>query len=245
VYLCPSFTSEPPDQFPPTRGRFLTQVWPRQPNPWPGGTPKLQNLNRSLEKILRYKKCIIFFPGSTRPWLVSCKYITLRHYKCILQLSSGNFQESVLFERTPDDPQSWDHFGCFHDDLVHLSIPTELVVKEYSQHLHIKFDPIFTLSCCLIVLVNPFLNCFSLLHLNIDIHTCQLFNFFPFWSIKISSGGVKKFLGQRLVGLLFTTGQKYACVGSGQGPFLNFNSFDLKLQLKLSQDEFIREKLHP
>jgi len=37
---------------------------------------------------------------------------------------------------------------------------------------------------------------------------------------KISSGQVKKYHGQRWVGLLFTVGQKYARVGSGLGPSL-------------------------
>jgi len=36
-----------------------------------------------------------------------------------------------------------------------------------------------------------------------------------FHSIKIASGQVKKYLGQRRVNLLFTAGQKYAQVGSG------------------------------
>jgi len=37
------------------------------------------------------------------------------------------------------------------------------------------------------------------------------------WVKKISSGQVKKYLGQRQVGFLFTLDQKYAWVGSGQG----------------------------
>jgi len=56
----------------PTWGRFLTQVWPRQPNPLTLGYPRLQNLSRSLEKKLCIaKKCldgwlnlIELFPGS-------------------------------------------------------------------------------------------------------------------------------------------------------------------------------------
>jgi len=56
--LCPSFTCKPLDQSQPnsaqtstpTRERFLTQVWPRQPYPLTLGYPKLQNLYRSLEK---------------------------------------------------------------------------------------------------------------------------------------------------------------------------------------------------
>jgi len=48
--------------------------------------------------------------------------------------------------------------------------------------------------------------------------TTKFFNFFPFK--KISPGQIKKYLGQRWVGLLFTGGQKYARVGSGQGPSL-------------------------
>jgi len=37
---------------------------------------------------------------------------------------------------------------------------------------------------------------------------------------KIFSGWVKRYPGQGKVGLLFTTGQKQARVGSGQGPSL-------------------------
>jgi len=40
------------------------------------------------------------------------------------------------------------------------------------------------------------------------------FSIFPLWVKKISSSHVKKYPGQRQVGLLFTTGQKYAWVGS-------------------------------
>jgi len=36
----------------------------------------------------------------------------------------------------------------------------------------------------------------------------------------MSSGRVKKYLGQSRVGLLFTVGQKYVRVGSGLGPSL-------------------------
>jgi len=70
LYLWPSYTCEPTNQSPPnfvqtsTSKRFLTQVWPRQSDPLTPGYPKLQNLNRSLEKkTLFYKKCIKFFPG--------------------------------------------------------------------------------------------------------------------------------------------------------------------------------------
>jgi len=48
------------------------------------------------------------------------------------------------------------------------------------------------------------------LGLNLE-NFCQnikFFNFFPFGSKKISSGPVKKYSGQRRVGLLFTVGQK-------------------------------------
>jgi len=59
MYLCHSFTSEPPYQSPPnfaqtfpsTQG-FFTQVYPRQTNPLTLRYPKLQNLNRSLEEKL-------------------------------------------------------------------------------------------------------------------------------------------------------------------------------------------------
>jgi len=43
----------------------------------------------------------------------------------------------------------------------------------------------------------------------------------------VFSGWVKKYLGQRRVGLLFTTGQKYGRVGSGQGPSVEMS--DLRL----------------
>jgi len=41
------------------------------------------------------------------------------------------------------------------------------------------------------------------------------FNFFSFWAKKISLSQVKKYPGQRQIGLLFTGGQKYARMGSG------------------------------
>jgi len=41
----------------------------------------------------------------------------------------------------------------------------------------------------------------------------QMFQFFPFGSKKISLGCVKKYPGQRWIGLVFTVGQKY--FGSG------------------------------
>jgi len=47
----------------------------------------------------------------------------------------------------------------------------------------------------------------------------KFFNFFPFRSKKISSGRVRKYPGQRRVGILFTA----AWVGSGQGPSLVLN----------------------
>jgi len=48
----------------------------------------------------------------------------------------------------------------------------------------------------------------------------QKLQFFSLQIKKISSGRVKKYLGQRQVGLLFTAGQKYARVGLGKGPSL-------------------------
>jgi len=48
----------------------------------------------------------------------------------------------------------------------------------------------------------------------------QIFQFNPSRVKKISSGQVKKYSGQRQVSLLFTAGQKYAQVVSGQGPSL-------------------------
>jgi len=63
LYLCPTFKCSPLDQSPTnfaqtstsTQGRFLTQVWHCQPDPLTSGYPKLQNLNRSMEK----KLCVI------------------------------------------------------------------------------------------------------------------------------------------------------------------------------------------
>jgi len=42
----------------------------------------------------------------------------------------------------------------------------------------------------------------------------KFFNFFAFGSKRISSGQVKKYLGQSRVGFLFTVGQKYARVSA-------------------------------
>jgi len=63
-YLCTLFMPKPPDQSPPnfaqastpTQGRFLTQAWPCQPNPWTQGYLKLQNPNASREKKLCFTK---------------------------------------------------------------------------------------------------------------------------------------------------------------------------------------------
>jgi len=79
-----SFTCQPPDQSPPNfvqtftpnQGKFLTQVWPRLPNPLTLGYPKLQNLSRStLEKKLCFTKNVhkgdLFFTGSAGPWFAS------------------------------------------------------------------------------------------------------------------------------------------------------------------------------
>jgi len=46
------------------------------------------------------------------------------------------------------------------------------------------------------------------------------FSIFSLGVKKISSGWVKKYPNQRRVGILFTAGQKYTVVGSGQGPSL-------------------------
>jgi len=46
------------------------------------------------------------------------------------------------------------------------------------------------------------------------------FSFFSLWVKKISTGRIKKYPVERRVGLLFTAGQKYACVRSG--PICNF-----------------------
>jgi len=48
----------------------------------------------------------------------------------------------------------------------------------------------------------------------------QIFQLRPLWVKKISLGQVRKYLGQRRVSLLFTAGQKYTRLGSGQGPSL-------------------------
>jgi len=48
----------------------------------------------------------------------------------------------------------------------------------------------------------------------------KFFNFFPIGSKKISSGQVWKYPGWRQVSLLFTAGQNYSRVRSGQGPSL-------------------------
>jgi len=47
----------------------------------------------------------------------------------------------------------------------------------------------------------------------------KIFNFWPLDKKKISSGWVKKYLGQRRADLLFTVGKKYALVGSKDGPW--------------------------
>jgi len=51
------------------------------------------------------------------------------------------------------------------------------------------------------------------------------FSILPFGSKKISSGWVKKYPGQRRIGVLFTAGQKYAQAGLGQGPSLAWLHF--------------------
>jgi len=61
----------------------------------------------------------------------------------------------------------------------------------------------------------------------ISFKNVRFFNFFPFGSTKISFCRVKKYLGQRQVALLFTAGQKYAQVRSGQGPSLLFSTGQL------------------
>jgi len=88
MYLCPSFMPEMLDQFPPnfvqtstpTRGRFLTQVWHRQPNPLTPGYPKIKNLNRSITGVKT------FVPGSAGPrlanlsiykWAFRCLFVCL------------------------------------------------------------------------------------------------------------------------------------------------------------------------
>jgi len=61
IYLCPSLVRESSNQsllnfvqtLTPTQGRFLTQVWPRQPEPLTLEYLKLQNPNRSLQKKLQ------------------------------------------------------------------------------------------------------------------------------------------------------------------------------------------------
>jgi len=58
-------------------------------------------------------------------------------------------------------------------------------------------------------------------------HRVRLANFFHPQVKKISSGRVKKYLGQRWVGPLFTASQKYAQVGSS--PISTFKSLHLDL----------------
>jgi len=60
----------------------------------------------------------------------------------------------------------------------------------------------------------------------------KFFNFFPLGQKKISSGWVKKCLGQRLVGFLFTSGQKYARVGSGPISTLNVKQTEVSPWLR-------------
>jgi len=75
LYLCPSFTPEPPDQSPPnfaqtsppTQGWFLARKHDRtNPTPGPQGTPNSKR-----------RKLIKFFPGSAEAWLASKKYLLL------------------------------------------------------------------------------------------------------------------------------------------------------------------------
>jgi len=61
--------------------------------------------------------------------------------------------------------------------------------------------------------------------------------FFPSGK-KIMLGQVKKYPGQRRVGLLFTAGQKYAQVRSGQGPSLvcdNLSNWQFELHTQVNQ----------
>jgi len=82
LYLCPLFTPEPPDQSPPnfaqtstpTQGRFLTQAWPRQPDPWTPGYPNSKTKKSHGRENLYGVKCpdgwlnlIKFFLGSAGP----------------------------------------------------------------------------------------------------------------------------------------------------------------------------------
>jgi len=65
-------------------------------------------------------------------------------------------------------------------------------------------------------------------------YECQIFQFFPFRSKRISLGWVKKYPGQRQVSLLFAASQKWSRVGSGPisssipGHASNFSTQDCK-----------------
>jgi len=66
LYLCPSFTREPPYQSPPnfaqtstpTQGRILTQVWPRQPKPPDPGVPQTPKPKQIMGEKLCFTKSI-------------------------------------------------------------------------------------------------------------------------------------------------------------------------------------------
>jgi len=115
MYLCPSFTDQSPPNFAqtsiPTQGRYLTQVWPHQPDSLIPGYLKLQNLNRSLEKKLWSTKNVLnFFPAV----LYKTKYDT--HQMCISHRHAGTVRPNYL-------KFSMDFETCFKNPHSLVSVP--------------------------------------------------------------------------------------------------------------------------
>jgi len=140
MYLWPSLTSDLPDQSklnfarasPPTQGRFLTEVWPCQPDPLTPGYPKLQNLNRSLEKkTLLYKNVLNFSRAASAPgWLVLNKTL----YSTRLWLA--NLITMLGGKRETNDRESSRLYGFPQDHLTLLNLKWTLLeqcLKESSS----------------------------------------------------------------------------------------------------------------
>jgi len=126
MYLCLLFMYEPPDQSPPNfaqtstpiQGRFLTQVWPRQPDPL---TPNSKTLadHWSFTKNVQMgdlPNLIKFFPGNARPQLANLSYSseTLKKIFLILKLcfvSRGHLRHTrwswFFLLVTPGGSQTW------------------------------------------------------------------------------------------------------------------------------------------
>jgi len=104
MYLCPSFMRQLPDQYPsnfvqtstPTQGRLLTQIWPRQSDPWPQGIPNSKTYTDHWRKTLLYKKCLKFFLGSVRPRLASFIIFMYDYTLLLWQSKRLNCQSSIL-----------------------------------------------------------------------------------------------------------------------------------------------------